>query len=382
MPIPRFHGSALLADNAGSRQVAAIPASKAASPPIDVGRLCRNGLGPDAGIANSLNEQTNQAVMYRSKQVFSCFGRHRTALGIVGGTDRPRWRFAFHTGPYTHALCAVVGLMPTDIDLDPYVGYGTGGKIEIFSGTTEGVTVSEKTFIYGTHPTGAGNASEINWSHYKYVIGYLENVPPDTDLTGLVSDYNYGRVQSVTIFELPSMTDNTDGYLAQNVTAQSQIVDIYREKQATVQRALWRRGAAHVFNWTVDDQDATVNAPITRTSATPINVIDMSSTTVSASTPGFTLDMQRKARLSQSGGVPCVIKAFGKMSAGAGGEVYLVNSLGVIVASVGGFGTTASWQSAAVDLPATEDKYDLFFANTSGVNTFTLYAVSCYQHES
>jgi hypothetical protein len=373
------YGGRLPPGSVGDRQVPAIPASKSASPPIQTDRWFRNGKNPDATALSLLNESANQAGLFRSKCVFSSMGRAFLSLPTTGTADRGRFRFAFHTGPLTHSLMAVVIMMPTDLDIAPYEGYNTQSRLDIFTGTTESVVAGSATFTYGVHPTGT-NAT-VGFQHLKVLTQYIA-IDPDTDYTGLFSNVLVGRIVGATVFELPSMTENFDGYLNQALTAQTPIVDLDRANIAELIRSLWRRAGCHYLNWTLDDQDA----PLTTITTPPVNVIDTSITAVSASSPGYTLVADNRARLSQSAGVPCVMKAFGHMDSGPanGGDVYIKDSAGATVASItsGWTGTTPTWASTSFNLPATTDKYDLQFSTTIGSGEFSLYAISIYHYEA
>src|SRR5688572_31517665 len=97
----KIFGDRLDVGSVGSRQVRAIPASKTAAAPLQVWRYCRNGRHPSAQYWNRLNEQTNQAALYRTKELFNWMSR--VGFGVTGtptssgAGDRDRWRFAFHT---------------------------------------------------------------------------------------------------------------------------------------------------------------------------------------------------------------------------------------------------------------------------------------------
>lgn len=373
MPLKFPYGDHIDPADVNSLKVPAIPASKAASPPIQGDSLARNGRPPLVHLVNSLNEAVNQATLYRTKQVFSCVDRLRLALGVVGSSERTRWRFAFHSGPYAHAALALVNMLPTS--LSSGFSANSQGKLYIYSDASESTLVGSATFTYGVHPTGS---TSIGFQHMKQLMQHID-ISPDTDYYGVFTDVNYGRLQSACVAELASLTENSaGGYLAQNVTGQSPVVDLYRQYQATSLYSLWRRGGAQILNWTLDDQGGGLNGPISTTSSTPTNILDGTSTSVSTATPGWTIDMSGRARLSQSG-VPCVMKVFGSASDNEG-NVYLVDSDGDTIATVNFPGGGPNWESASFTMPDALDKYDIHFAADSG-GTLSLYAVSIYQYE-
>jgi len=260
----------------GDRQVNQLPVTKAASPPIATDRFFRCSKHPDASAMNQMCEQMNQAMLFRTKECFSILGDLGSAPGIQATSSagtRDRWRFAFHTSPYTHAILARTVMFP------PSSNYGndTYAKIKIYSDATESTLVSTTEVHYGPGPS---NASVGGWQYHKVIDSFIDGLDADTDYFGLVSDIDYGRVQSMAIADLQSMTENYDGYLPVNFTEQSQILDVYRENLVAPMPALWKRGAAKVFNWTTNIQ----SSPQTNTTTTLKNLLDGTSTTVSSST--------------------------------------------------------------------------------------------------
>lgn len=373
LPIkPGLLGDPLAPGSVGPRQVVANPSTKAASPPLPVNWYCRNGKHPSAEYWNALNEATNQAALYRTKEMFS-FVNHTSWKSWTGSLvgSSARWRAAFHTSRYTHAVGALVMMLPPDAGYDQ----NTHAKLTIYSDATETTTVASETFVYGPGPTGTTRT--LTLPYWKVITKVIDGLTPGTDYYCKFSNETYGIVLAATVFDLQSMTENFAGFLSQNLTSQSEIYDSYRQNVATMQKNALKRNGAKVFSWSVDDG----TAPLTTTSATSTNIIDRTSTAVSASTPGLTIDMRNKARLSQTSGVPVVMKAFGQMSAGTNGTVVLVDSTNTVVASISAaFTTTASWQSVSFNLPATQDKYDIRFSTTAG--TFSLHSISCYQYEA
>lgn len=358
----------------GPRQSPSNPTPKAASPPIQYMRWCRNGKHPNAATINMMSSAANQSVLYRTKEVFNMMaGRPDVMISSFGAGDRARWRFPLHTGPYHHLLFAMVVLAPQSAGFT----YNAAARLDIENGA--GAVVASQIFEGGPSPTGPVEA--LGFQYLKFLKNYVNRgtgTAADTDYYGVFYDVDYGRILSASVVDLQSMTVNFDGYLSQSLTTQTPVVDVFRENLATITRALWRRSGARVLSWTVDDQ----STPRTRTSATPINVVDNTSTAISASTPGYTIDMTGKDRLSQTAGVPVVMKAYAKVSSGTAGKVSIYDSTSTLVAEISNVWTnTAAWQSVSFNLPATEDKYDIQFSSPDGF-TFSLYSLGIYEHET
>lgn len=344
-----------------------ITTSRTVSPPIQITRWIRNGKHPNALLESMLGEAMNQAAMFRTKQPFSW-----STISGAGGTpasagagSRNRWRFAFHTGPYTQAVNVIVMMQSqnTGLDSDAYA------QLDL----TNAAGTTSETFHYGNSPY----ASATYGIDAMAMVQKIVLVTPDTDYTGLFTDVDNGRIFSACVFELASLTQNFNGYLPQNFTAMGPIFSQYRENLATVGRNLWRRGAAHVLNFT---SDVDANAPGTA-GVTPLNILDTTVSTIDPTTPGFTIDMTGKARLSQSTGVPVVMRVFANSAVGTG-SVFFKNSAGATLMSIADTWTPGqSWQTVTGMLPAGVDKYDIQLAGDASF-VFTVYAVSIYEYES
>lgn len=114
------------------------------------------------------------------------------------------------------------------------------------------------------------------------------------------------------------------------------------------------------------------------------NPIDDSSTTVSANTPGRTIDLCNWAPLTRAG-VPCRLKVWAtNTTAGDTSTVILLDSTGatkIACTITGGAGsnldTNGAWYVSDGLLPATLDKYDIQYGgNTTGtlyVKDWSLY---------
>jgi hypothetical protein len=378
------HGDGLTVGSVAPTLVVQNPTSRMASPPIQGDRFARNGLLPDVALISNMNDQTNQCALYRTKAVHF-LGAHAGFMPPSSASaTRARWRFPLHTGPYTHAIRVSVTMIPQDSN----PGNNTYARLDIAN--SAGAVVRSLKFFHGANPGGTATVP-AGWNALKTVTlaGLLS---PDTDYYGTFYDIDSCRLTSGTVAEMVSMTQHFSGYLPKNLTTQSDILDCHRQNLVQIQRALWRRGAANVFNWTADGDDITApygTGPIAITTNTPTNIIDTTSTVVSASTPGPTWDMRYKNRVSQTTGVPVRMECYGKMGVGAttGGRVYVKDSTGAVIGSIVDqwTSTTPAWKSTTFNLPANVSKYDLQFARAGASdagNPFTLYALGIYEYEA
>lgn len=347
-------------------------------PALQINRWIRNGRPVDAHLQNALANLANQTARWRTKQIFSWHG----AMGsTTSGTDaliqssgageRERWRFAFHSGPYTKEVrvtflsCIQDGTLLSGGSGDPY------SRLRIL--TTGGSTVGDGTFHYGGGPNSVDTPN--NFATGEAIIP----VSADTDYTAVISDFDGARIVSAVVYERSLDPDTSNGYASTGYAAGVNIYDTDRSDITTIAANMWKRGGAHLLNWSADNQAS----PSTISLTTDTNIVDGTSTSVSSSSPGYILDLTSCNRLSQTT-VPCVLKAYGKYVITppvSGGVVKIKASDGSTVGTVTGFTSTASWQSAVVNMPTGVDRYDLTFAAGSGTATFSLYAVSLYQLE-
>jgi hypothetical protein len=361
----------------GPRQVATLPTTKAASPPLQPGRYARNNKPVDASFMNQMSDQLNQAMLFRTKEAFSWTGDLGSAPGIqatsAAGT-RGRYRFAFRTSPYSHALLARVVLFPPSSNY----GYDTYSTLKIFSDATESTLISTTEFHFGPGPS---NASVGGWQYHRILDRYIEGLSSDTEYFALVNDVDYGRIQSIAVADLQS-ANTRDGYLPNTFTEQTELLAAYRENLVSAIPDLWKKGGSKVFNWTTNLQ----SIPQTNATSTLKNVLDGTSTAVSAATPGYTLDFSKKRRLSQTT-VPCRFWFCGSWASGGGavvgGNVSIKDSSGAVIASItdGWNSTTPKWVSVNVNMPAVLGKVDVQFSNGLG-GTFSAYAYSMWEYET
>jgi hypothetical protein len=369
---PRFYGIEILHTGAKGWLRNQLTSPKTTQPPIQLRRHVRNGTHPNALLASQMNEAANMAAMFRTKQSWAMPDHTGLALPLSQLADRVRARWAFHTGPMTHQLLAMFVMYPPNEVASGVAGANgadTYARCDILNGA--GATIATDDFHYGPGPAGSA-VDAFGWPNVKVITKYLA-VSPITDYYGVLTDKNYGRIQSACIFEIPSMTTNNSGYLSENIAERAPIADAYRENLLPLPYLQWRRGGCMQVNWSVADGAA----PITNATTTPTNVVDNTSTAISAATPGYTLDMSYRDRLSETTGVPCAMKVYASRTA-SNGTVTLKDSAGATIATVTVTGAIG-WYSTTFNMPATADKYDIHYT-AGAAGTITLHAVSIYEY--
>lgn len=376
---PQF-GNPLARADVGDKLSRANGTTRSATPPIEWRKYCVNSYAPSAQFQNLLNEATNQGVLYRTRQLFSAIS-HPNEIAALAATPQPTYRFAFRTSTYHSSLIVFATLQPP---------LGTSGnkasyaQLKIFSDTAEATVVATGDMYYGASPAGIQFTNLRGWSFAKTLTHFFTGLSPNTDYYACFYGVDAACLQTATVIETQSMTAHVDGYLPTTLTQESEVLAVYRQRVAQIQKQLWKYSGQSLLNWTVLDGDV----PETISSATSTNVIDGSSTTVSASTPGYTLDMRYRARRGQTSGIPVVMKAFCSSNVWVDdpsngiGQIRLLDSGGTAVLSiVDGFSAAGGWVSATGYLPATEAKYDLHFDNGGG-GTVELWAVSIWEYEA
>jgi hypothetical protein len=379
MPQLNQYGISIDAGDVGDRQTPSAPLNSVAMAPIQIRKWIRNGKAPNVELANRLNESANYSTLYRTKEVFSA-----CMTPTVGSlTATTKWRFACHTGPYAHGLLGIAAM------LNPYLSSATQAKatLKIYSDVTETTLVGSADFYYGAGTNSGG----FGWRQAKYPMQWIDGLSPDTDYYGRWDLSGSPNLLAASVWEMGSMTENFNGYLTQSLTMHSPILSIDRSNVHTVLKNLWKRGGAKVLNYVVQPGtstfgvDSTEAGSISNTtvSTTYTNMLDRSSTAVSSSSPGWTIDLRYKDRVSQTSGVPCVLKVFGRATAPFSGSVILVNSAGTTIATATTSSTTNTWfSSGQFNMPAVLDKYDLMFKTTSGASRFYVYSASVFEYEA
>jgi hypothetical protein len=323
---------------------------------IHVNTNARNGMSPSANLHRKLVDAHNHLARY---------GAHRTkyARGWELGVDdsasgtRTIARFRFRTGYHASQLVVQVLALPTT-DRGGWSGAGPTCEIDL----TTGATTSTLTYATGIE-TGTPDDGPDD---HNLMEGYA-SATANAVYTGAIRLNQYARIASVMVYELGESTPaNTS-----SPAAGSPIYDADREALLVGLSNMHTRNGGICSHWSLMD-----GAARTRTSATPINIVDGTSTgTPTAGTnPGFYLDTEFHNR-RRDDTVPFELAAYASIAGGATGTVRLIDEAGnVYTHSV----TSASlgWAATTINLPATETYYAIQFFSDGGVQTLTVHAVS------
>lgn len=342
-------------------------------PRIQPQNLARNGKPVATTVEEQARRVANQVLAYEGKELFSALGVLPALAGDGAGAARTRWIFRAKISPHVSRVAVLMRMAKQNTS-----GSSGGGPVpadcaavlEMFDASDSSIGTVEH--HYGGALTHLDTSDTPDtWSA---VLGYLD-VPPGEEVSGIFTELDHGRLISALVYEVGPDTNTGNGYLS---TAPQQGANIYaddRERLVDIVNDTWLGGAAHAVNINANDD----GTPWVYASSTvPKNIIDQTSTTVSASTPGFWFDGNGKDLSRTAGAVRMVMWAFASTSDEA--YVYLKDSSGAVVATVTftGAGMPGWWSSDPFTLPATSAKYDVQAESTGG-ETITLWAVSIYE---
>jgi len=356
----------------------AVPIPLVLCPQLQALAHARNVKYPDATLYNLLISDANYLERWHTKELFhiGCPVTNSSfnSIPAAGSGARTRWRFAAHLSPKARNIYVQMTLASVNSTTDAYGklivkngGGSTLGTAEVHFGNTS-LLPSDLPVWFGDGATFVGDGTPT---------GVLL-VTPDTDIFCELQDVN-GRLVQAVVYEVALDADTANGYIKSPYAATAPIFDDVRQALVQNLRTLWKRGASHLLNWTVD-QDSSAR---TRTSATAVNIIDNTSGAPSSSTPGYTLDLLQKGS-ERRGNVPVVLQAYTSLTGTPGldfGHIEVVDSSNVVVLDLTVTASAGGWASMTGTLPASVAKYDLRF-KSNGTQTLSLYAVSLYQYEA
>lgn len=359
-----------------------IPVAPAVPAPA---QMARNGLYVNAFNSGRLMDLANHLARHRPKCVAS-FTTTKVHSGagpawVSPTTTRDRWKAAFHSSPYCGVLrCELLQFRQA---LDAGVIHAAAGTIVVTIASLVGVAVA-KLAIGGAPGSLAIDDNAIDMRNMFIASGVFVDattgapiaLTPDTDYQITVTENEFAAVAAITIFEDTMPGDTGNGHLMSNVASQTPIYASDRQGVANILRSMWLRGSKHIFNWSrlLNRGSGVVESPNTA-SATLKNILDGTSTSVTASSPGFYTDLSVGLTRLNVAGVKAIVQVWGKCSSAANGLVRLKQASGGQI-DVGPFTTSFSWVSGTAQLDATAGKIDMMFSTAAG--TLTVGAVSVY----
>ncbi len=319
-------------------------------PAINPQSLSRNGQIVPAIAMTAIARGANQVARWRTKELYSSVGGVQAITASAGAGPTTIARAYAKTGPYCSKLrWFFLMARPTGSGGDPYV------KLTVTDSVGGAIGSGE------AHMSYAGTASDVP-SEWGESTGTID-CDPSTVVVLTFTVGNNGRMIDALVIEESKRALTLNGYFSENFVNTGSIFDSVRAAITANMYSMWIGGGAHILNWTGSRNTS---------SATDKNLIDGTSTTVTAATPGYTLDMRYKARLRDSAtGVACKLAVWGQTDSGTDGFVEMKNSAGTVVGTVSGFTAVAAWHFADVTLPATLEKYDFMYSSGGANVTFS-----------
>lgn len=326
-------------------------------------QACDNGSYPSANYYAAAQATINHIVAYRRKPCW----RYSVPLGTAGGTSGVAWRGYFKTGHGCKnlVLAAVMGLDDRVLAVDPY--------IEVTVTEVGGAALPAVQIHYGVSSVASVDDPDSLSRFVRYIP-----VSDATEYTVAVEFFDNVRPLSLELHEeeIRTVDDGTDYFSTFAPAAGSPVEDNWVGRQLEGIGAMLRNNRGLRYDWMRPDGVAR-----TRSSATPINLLDNSTTgTPTGATPGVTF--ATTARRTHGKNEDRVkIAVYGSNGGAGSGTVRFRDTSGsdAAVVTING---AAGWYTATGTLTVgSAQKYDLMFAG-DGVNTVSVYAVSIFEADS
>ncbi len=340
-------------------------------------RWCKNGCVPDGSFIRTVGDAQNHIMRFRRKvilchPVMTFYGNGGLSYGSTSAAGTTNlWRVRFHSGHGAARLRFAIANDDTG---------STNPRITIDATIAGGATTS-RTIYLGLQASGGSRRgpSSLNW-RYPTI-----NISANTTYEILVKAIDTACPLGITAIEESTSDVTADYYFNYEPGAGTPIYDVIRQRYLQGLSEMWRHNGSHLLSWTHVNNTGSPQAAPTFNSATWTNVVDRSSTSVSASTPGFYLGdsgyrLDNRCRLSDGTTLNVVFAVYASTNVGSTGEVRLHDGSSAIC-SVTGIGTTAQWYTSTTTISNcdTLGKVDLQ-ARDSTPNTLTLHAASLYTY--
>lgn len=342
-------------------------------------RWCRNGAHPDAWSLRQAVTSLNHSTAYR-RRVFLNARAPLESMKSAGAGPITVWRCAMRTGLAVSELRfkMVLGLTGDTTNTNPHV------DIEV---TVSGGATTTKSHHYGSWSETVNDApASLAYPELRF------DVSPSTVYEIAIKAYDSARPLSVCGYEWadPDVDDARPPFVELAPSVFHPILDSTRSAVLGGLSDLWLSNGIHLLTW----PGLGTGAARVITSATYTNVHDGTSTTTSASTPGYYFGAEGTGdgaltsllpwvRLKDNNDLPVTFAAYAQTSsANATGSVVLNSStgsgpsVGLIDSTLKWWTTDTTWQN--VDAISLSGKVDLQARNTTAGQSISVYAVSIW----
>jgi hypothetical protein len=326
-------------------------------------RHMRNGCVPTANIHQPLVRAENHLTAYGGhREVYRKTWELGSYSGSAGTNSLGRFRFRTNHGATILQYVVLLGLdNPGATATDPY--------LEIDTTISGGATTTSQVH-YGLSAVAGDDGPDE-----QYGVAVQVTVTPATVYEVNIKAADYCRPLAVMAFERASPTiDEATNYMnTHQPLAGAPIYDADRQQLLSGLSNMYRYGG-QTFHWSLFEGNAR-----TRTSSTPINLIDNTETgTPTAASYAPFLDNRYHNTASRTT-VPFELGVYGSIGAGSG-TVRLIDTAGNTYCAVTVNGA-AGWYTATGLLPNTNAQYALQFYSDN-VNTMSVYAASLISWET
>lgn len=339
-------------------------------PLVDSERFNMNGNVPSAAVMKRLAETFNFVSGRCKKQFFL----KSQALFEVATPDPAQviFRGRFRTGHNTTAIRILLGLAPTDyaFSTSPFV------QLVVKDTSPATITITPDTWYLATSTTAAADPVPDGIYHAHSIC---EGLSANTEYTFHFEVYGT-RVLYASMTECDknhaddSLTAVCDPgqYVAEGAIYDAQISDLVEANNE-----LWQHNGAHLISWCPNWYDNTWPA-LAATSYT--NMINNSSTTVTAATPGWNLQTLYHNTVNRTT-VPVKLAVLVERVSGVGTFDYRLTDGTNTLGTTGASGAGEQWLTTTGTIPAqASTKWDLHGKVSAG--TWRIKAISLYEWES
>jgi hypothetical protein len=290
------------------------------------------------------------------------------------------WYAYFHTGHNHDELIFHMGVAPAFATGSPSITDPTC-YWEIYNTSDTLIETTDK--IHYNFQSGRNDVypDDINWS----TVG-ASSLADDTTYYALLKCTDYCRPYACCIHETGNnpIDTGTTGCMSPSFQAGAPVYDVEMEALLNGSEELYRSNGRHILSLSRDTYGATDGWLVDWGAAAYTNILDGSSTTPGAATPGVKIDMEYHHTLSRTT-IPVKMAIRAKRSSGSGtvtnNSVRLYNGSDIAV-EVNGVDDSEKWHVGTGNINNTYDKWDLqAISDNAGPDEYYIYAVSIFAFE-
>ena len=347
------------------------------TPPIHTARFARNGKVPSGPFMRKCAMSVNTVAAY-SRRLIGQFARPIQLLP-VGQFSGFEGNFVFRTGKSFDRVTCLMGIAPADnvaaanIRARLYIHDDAVG-----TGVPEVSNYAQLSSI----DTGTLMPADVSYHIVELQSGTGANqVDEDKLYWGSIQVDDYCRIMSALVFEEVDVADSTEEQFCdpQTFSVGGDILSSDMENLLEAGTSVWQHNGAMLASW---GSFARTFSPAF-TSATYTNLIDASSTTVSATSPGFTLNTLYHGSRTDSA-VNVEIGVVARRNSGSGALNIRFSDGTNNVDFTGITPTTSSFAltSTTTTIPRLANtKFDLMAASADGTSSWDVDAVAMWLYK-